>query len=792
MPQALVLLLVVVDHRLEEGEARRPFNQFDAILLPAHQLAVEAREAQGKAAAAQGQREALVRNLQCSGVGIGKGLQLTGRCLQLELVLAQLMLCRTVASGGGLDDSQLDEGFPLVEGRQRQLQLCGGAGSHPFQADVLARQQFAFRLHLDQQADVVQVGEPVAVFQLKLAARQIQRPHLDRAEHLLVFPQARPRGLIRVDEAIHAEVVVVGIVAVVTAVLVDGAPLLVLIQNAVIAPLPDVVALDMGMAVEHLLIFGETPRAVAHGMGVFTEDARLGHRELAKAVHLGDAGVHGAHHVHHLGVAILFVVHQTGRVDRLAALVHGPDVAAVAGLVAQRPDDDGGVVLLGVNVAFDTIHEHRLPERIVGDAAEVADIGKAVGLHVSLRHHEQTVLVAQLVEARVVRVVGGAHRVEVVLLHQHDVALHPVHADGAALEMVVVVTVHPVQLEIAAVDVEEAVLDLDLAHPDPLRDHLQQLPLSVVEGEHQLIEVGILGAPQMGVGQIQREAAITLAVDGEMVEWAAGDLAALIQQWPDQTVILGRLAQVFELDITAQGGALAGNLVVIRQRGLNEEVLHMDRRFAHQVDVAEDPRHPPHVLIFNVSGVGPLHYPHREQVLAGFGIGADVEFGGEAAPLAEANVVAVYIDFEVSLHPVKLDDHLLAVPGLAQHEAALIGAGGVVGRHEGHIDGEGKTLVGVLQLAMPFHLPHVGHSDLAPIAHGAVIEGLRHLQGMVEIVELPLAAQGEEAAAQLALHGGRQPVVGIREEVGARGQPVFTNEVDVFPVIHMSSRNKTT
>jgi uracil-DNA glycosylase len=63
---------------------------------------------------------------------------------------------------------------------------------------------------------------------------------------------------------------------------------------------------------------------------------------------------------------------------------------------------------------------------------------------------------------------------------------------------------------------------------------------------------------------------------------------------------------------------------------------------------------------------------------------------------------------------------------------------------------------------------------------------------VLEVVELPLAAKAQKTAAQLALHGGRQRVVGIREEVGARSQPVFTNELDVFPVIHMSSRNKAT
>ena len=134
-----------------------------------------------------------------------------------------------------------------------------------------------------------------------------------------------------------------------------------------------------------------------------------------------------------------------------------------------------------MHVALDAIHEHRLPAGVIGDTAEIADVGKAVGLHVGLRHHEQAVLVAQLVEARVVRVVGGTYRVEVVLLHQHDIAFNTIHADRAALEVVVVVAVHPVQLEVVAVDVEEPIFDLDFTHPDPLRDHFQQLALTVVE-----------------------------------------------------------------------------------------------------------------------------------------------------------------------------------------------------------------------------------------------------------------------------------------------------------------------
>jgi hypothetical protein len=101
-------------------------------------------------------------------------------------------------------------------------------------------------------------------------------------------------------------------------------------------------------------------------------------------------------------------------------------------------------------------------------------------------------------------------------------------------------------------------------------------------------------------------------------------------------------------------------------------------------------RHPPHILIFDIGGVRPLHYPYRQQVLAGVGVGTDIELGGEATPLAEADVVAVHIDLEVGIHPVKLDDHLLAILGRAQREAALIGAGGLLVGTKGTSMGKGK------------------------------------------------------------------------------------------------------
>ena len=198
-------------------------------------------------------------------------------------------------------------------------------------------------------------------------------------------------------------------------------------------------------------------------------------RMLAKFVHQRHAGVHGGDDIHHLGVAILFVVHQPGIIQRFGGVVHGADVAAIAGFVTQRPDDDRRMVFLRVHVAHDALNVDVFPGRVVGDGAEVADVGETVGLHVGFRHHEQSVDVAHFIETRVVRIVSGAYRVDVVLLHQQQIFFHAIHADRAAFQMVVIVAVHAVQHYVAVVDVEQAVTHFDIAETDALRNDFQHL-----------------------------------------------------------------------------------------------------------------------------------------------------------------------------------------------------------------------------------------------------------------------------------------------------------------------------
>ncbi len=126
-------------------------------------------------------------------------------------------------------------------------------------------------------------------------------------------------------------------------------------------------------------------------------------------------------------------------------------------------------------MAHDALNVDVFPGRVVGDGAEVADVGETVGLHVGFRHHEQSVDVAHFIETRVVRIVSGAYRVDVVLLHQQQIFFHAIHADRAAFQMVVIVAVHAVQHYVAVVDVEQAVTHFDIAETDTLRNDFQHL-----------------------------------------------------------------------------------------------------------------------------------------------------------------------------------------------------------------------------------------------------------------------------------------------------------------------------
>ena len=166
----------------------------------------------------------------------------------------------------------------------------------------------------------------------------------------------------------------------------------------------------------------------------------------------------------------------------------------------------------------------------------------------------------------------------------------------------------------------------------------------------------------------------------------------------------------------------------------------MGRLFAYQIDVAENSRRPPHVLVFNVSGISPLHYANAQQVVTGLYHRADIKFSRQAAAFAETNVLTIHVNFEVGFYAIKFNQRLFALPAFAEGENALVGSGGVIGWNVGDINRERKTFVGILQFAMSFHLPHAGDGDAAPVIHQLRRKDFRHLQRMLKELKIPLTA----------------------------------------------------
>lgn len=176
----------------------------------------------------------------------------------------------------------------------------------------------------------------------------------------------------------------------------------------------------------HVLL--EIAQGIPHGMGVFAHEEGAGGLLLPPVFHPVHGRIHGGIHIHGLVAVREFAVMEGARI------VIGPDgfrgrheVGAVAGLVAQGPEDDGGMVLGAVNHAHVALHVRLLPGGFSGNVhAAVAD---SVGLAVGFIHHVQAVAVAQVVEIGVVGIVGTAHGVDVVRLDDLYVLLHHLPAE---------------------------------------------------------------------------------------------------------------------------------------------------------------------------------------------------------------------------------------------------------------------------------------------------------------------------------------------------------------------------
>ena len=157
---------------------------------------------------------------------------------------------------------------------------------------------------------------------------------------------------VRRNKAVAAEVLIVGvhpstevatIAPVVSAIVAYGI-------NTLVNPVPDKATLHMGVSLHNVEILAEVTRRVTHSVGKLAHNIWLGRvLSFGIALHIGNRGVHRAGDVGVRATIGLLKLHGTALVALLNPLVCLGIYLAIATLVAHRPDDYRGVVLVALN-----------------------------------------------------------------------------------------------------------------------------------------------------------------------------------------------------------------------------------------------------------------------------------------------------------------------------------------------------------------------------------------------------------------------------------------------------------
>ena len=247
------------------------------------------------------------------------------------------------------------------------------------------------------------------------------------------------------------------------------------------------------MALDELEVILQIAGAVAHAMAVLAHDIRLVRVVVQIFLNAFERGVHIAEHINvrKIVFAVLaavlgaLVVGQAAGVKALCPYQRFFKRAAVGALVAHRPDDDAGAILVALHAAPGAVHGGLGEFRVVCDGlvpvlnvvgptfvALAIVFGCTVALVVGLVNDKEAVLIAELIEVRHIRVMAGADGIEVVLFDHEQVFFRLLKANGVARDRVGFVAVYTAELDGLAVDINLIVGNMNLTDAHTIRNSL--------------------------------------------------------------------------------------------------------------------------------------------------------------------------------------------------------------------------------------------------------------------------------------------------------------------------------
>ena len=297
-------------------------------------------------------------------------------------------------------------------------------------------------LHFPLQLATIQRLEEVLVIHLKFT---ILQPLVCNPDILIVVAHLigmRIQTTVWSDDAVAVEVVIGGRIASVVPTIGENllARNLALVAQALIDKVPDKATLIFRILANEVPILLETTHRVAHSVSILTLDERTGIIRLGVLLAVGIIIVHRTEDIRLAPMTGLFILDGAYLVNTFHPVIDLFEVRTIACLIAHAPDDDARMIAEGEHIALIALQVHL--GKVCPLSQGTLTITHAVTFEVRLCHHIKTGRVAKLIPTRIVRIVRGAHRIDVQLFHNADVLLHTLNRDDITTIGVELMTIY--------------------------------------------------------------------------------------------------------------------------------------------------------------------------------------------------------------------------------------------------------------------------------------------------------------------------------------------------------------
>ncbi len=327
------------------------------------------------------------------------------------------------------------------------------------------------------------------------------------------------------------------------------------------------------------------------------------------------AGIHGAVNICVPVEPCAFILHGTTGVALFQPVIGCHEIGPVSGFVPQRPDNDGGVILIPLKHPYGTIHMSFHPDRRIGK--RFFAVTHAMAFNIGFIHHIKPVFVAKVIPGGNVRIVRSANCINIKLLHQQNIFNHAFPGHHLSPIRIGFVTVNPFNQNPLSIDQQVTVFNLHTTEAHFGGQHLNNGAVCVFQTQKQCIEIGGFRRPFQWVGNPGGKAYFLAVPSGRCpdVFCKSAHLLLVGIKKPGANGQRNTLCRmIFHFRLHDQ----LSIFIRIIQQGAHFKIPNMDLRRRPQIDIPENTAHTPEILIFKIGPVAPAEIFYGNNVFARF------------------------------------------------------------------------------------------------------------------------------------------------------------------------------